>query len=228
MSSIASYFSSGLSYTRNAISLCAKAVAIPIVSTPLKAMLIKSGLGMPITAVARKLEFAAAPFRSGAQWIYQIMQYIAPSVYYTSRLPLPNEEECYPASLYPYPQYQCKLFNSYLLAGLPEELVMRGFLQRTALPWVARQCPGAVGNVLNHRITRIALASLIFAAAHSHYDDVSAAFTGGVIYGTVAEVTQSLKIPILAHTMHNALGVLLFAMAGEDGKIHISIPFLGE
>ncbi len=223
MSFITNYFNSAISYTKSALSLCVKATAITVASLPLEFIISKkSGLGVPITAIARKLEFVAVPLRASTDLIQKIMGYVVPSTYYTSNHPFPGatSEECYPTRFSP-PQYKCKLFNSLFLAGIPEELLTRGLLQRKILPWVAHQLPGTLANVLNHRITRIALTSLIFAAGHG-YDDVSSLFVAGVVYGTVAEVSQSLKIPILAHTMNNAFVLLLYAEADENRTWEIS------
>lgn len=210
MSFVTNHLGYAASCIKSALGFCTKAAALTIASCSLKVMVSKIGLSAPITAIARKLQFAAVPLKCADQLIRKMIGHVAPPIYYTATRPFPslNGEDCYSTGVFPR-RYKCKLFNDSVLAGISEELLLRGLLQKQILPWIAHQLPGTLGNLLNHKIARIALASLIFAGGHGN-DDVSFQFVSGVVYGTVAEVSGSVKIPMLAHIMNNSLIVFLY------------------
>jgi membrane protease YdiL (CAAX protease family) len=100
-----------------------------------------------------------------------------------------------------------KLTRTFYVASV-EELFFRLFIQRVALPAVAKFIPNKqVSRIFDHPITRVMLTSLFFAISHvSKWDTgVNTQFIGGLIYGASAEMTGGVAIPIIAHTIHNLL-----------------------
>lgn len=89
-----------------------------------------------------------------------------------------------------------------------EELFFRLFVQRVALPMVAKFIPNKqASRILDHSITRVMLTSLFFGIAHvSKWDaGVSTQVISGLIYGASAEMTGGIVLPIIAHTAHNVV-----------------------
>lgn len=93
--------------------------------------------------------------------------------------------------------------KAFILTAL-EDVVFIGLIQRTALPIVAKLLPKQCGDILNHKVTRVVISSVIFALAHSDNAEYSPLgimpqFTFGLISVTVAELDDSLLIPIISH-----------------------------
>lgn len=97
--------------------------------------------------------------------------------------------------------------------GLLEEAYYRGLIQRIVLPKIANSLPPQIAEVLNHSVTRVAITSLLFGLAHIQHWESSNGFApqfiGGCLNGAVAEITNSLAIPIISHTLSDVLGLCL-------------------
>ncbi len=212
MSGIINYFNSAAYYAMESMVLCSQAVTAMGAVSSLRALIQHSGLGTPITAVARSLGFLAVPFALGSELLTRAIGKIVPSIYYKSNHIHPSAKgDCYSVSGDP-SIYKCNLLGPILLAGISEEILTRGILQRKVLPWIADKLPSSLGNILKNKITRVLLSSLIFAGGHG-YDDLSNQFSAGIVWGTIAEVSQSLKVPILSHIMSNGFSMFSYANA---------------
>lgn len=103
---------------------------------------------------------------------------------------------------------KCKLDFGTQQAAIREELIFRGLLQRTVLPSIASKMPSSIKSILNHKLTRIFLTSVIFASAHDK-ENILPQFLGGITYGLVAETTESLKIPMILHALNNSIAEII-------------------
>lgn len=96
---------------------------------------------------------------------------------------------------------------NYFSGAIAEEIYCRYLIQQVALPAFANLVPESIGKVINHKFTRISLTSFLFALSHVQYwrSGVSFlnVFSSGLLYGTLAESTKSLKLPILVHALTN-------------------------
>lgn len=209
MSSITNFCSSAIDYAKSTAGLCAKATATFAATSVLAKVLRATGLHSPIAAIASKFIFKLSTFPLALPCdVFAIfVKNIIPTPYYYSEFW--GHDDCQRNDSY---RIQCPLISPALLTGIPEEFMYRGLLQQKIFPWYANKLPSPLGNILNNKITRIFLTSLTFAAAHG--SNFSSHFATGVCFGIAAEASQSLKIPILAHTMHN--GLLLFLGARGD------------
>ena len=90
-----------------------------------------------------------------------------------------------------------------------EEILYREIIQNQILPNMAKILPERAGYILAHPITRVAIASVIFATAHvSNWNlqqGVMPQLISGVIYGAAREISGGLSLPILGHTIHNLM-----------------------
>jgi len=100
-----------------------------------------------------------------------------------------------------------KKFTHDLTHAFAEELVFRYLLQRTILPAISKRLPERCGKILNHKITRVAITSILFALAHTSVFDqkvgVMPHFIGGLIYGALAEMDQNILASGLTHSFSN-------------------------
>jgi membrane protease YdiL (CAAX protease family) len=74
----------------------------------------------------------------------------------------------------------------------------------------AKLLPKRCGYILNHQVTRVVLSSAIFALSHDEIAKTSPLgvmpqFIGGLISGTVAELDDSLFIPIISHFAYDLI-----------------------
>lgn len=87
-----------------------------------------------------------------------------------------------------------------------EEIYFREMIQCQILPRVAKLLPETAGNILGHPITRVALSSTFFAAAHvsswTSPHSVTYQFMGGLLKGTLRELS-GITLPIYVHTLYN-------------------------
>lgn len=83
-----------------------------------------------------------------------------------------------------------------VVAPLAEEFIFRGYLY-------------GVGKRLFGPVPALVLTSLLFAAIHGHIGSLPALFMLAVCFVAAYEKTGSLLVPIAAHSMFNALQVLL-------------------
>lgn len=101
-------------------------------------------------------------------------------------------------------EYDDIKISKLFIATSLEDIVCIGFIQRTALPLLAKVLPERCGYILNHKVTRVVISSAIFALSHEEIAKISALgvmpqFIGGLVAGTVAELDDSLLVPILSH-----------------------------
>ena len=98
------------------------------------------------------------------------------------------------------------IFQLYSNAFL-EEVFDRGLIQKIVLPLLSKPFPSRIRNILNHKVTRIILSSILFSIGHTgcwnQKNGVSVQFMGGLVYGTAAEFDSSLLVPITAHFLFN-------------------------
>ena len=215
MGSLSSYLNSGLGYAKSGLELLVQAGAAAAGSITTGRLIHASGIGRPITIVSKSVSFLAKPLLRSSRIVEDVLSYIVPPIYYFSRHNLPNvtTDDCFRVASNP-PLYKCKLFNPVLLSGLHEEILYRGLVQRKVLPWIADRLPSSFGNILKDKISRVLIASLIFAGAHGTSNDSSFHFASGLVYGMIAEANQSLKIPILSHVLSN--GYIMYLLAKSE------------
>lgn len=138
-------------------------------------------------------------------FLNQMLYQISPPVYFSTNRPPPLSllesyrlDECI-SPKFRGDFYQCRVFNAIVYAGISEEIVHRGLWQRVILPRLTRLVPSPLRQILNHKVTRIALTSVMFASLHGYPQTYH--FVAGVIWGAIAE--KSLTMSILSHMMHN-------------------------
>ena len=89
-----------------------------------------------------------------------------------------------------------------ITAGICEEIIFRGYLQRQFTGWTKSAALG------------IALQGILFGAYHAPLGLVSVitnAVCGALLYGTLAAWRRSLRPGMIAHTAGDAVGVLVLA-----------------
>ena len=84
-----------------------------------------------------------------------------------------------------------------ILAGIGEELLFRGVLQRIFIEWTKSIHIGVL------------LTALIFSAIHFQFFGFIPRFVLGALLGYLFVWSKSLWVPILAHTLNNALVIIL-------------------
>lgn len=193
-------------YIKNTLKTFAAAIATTVADISFGNILANSPLKTPIETLTSHMKFLTPPFHYANNKIHEFLQKIAPSTYFKSNNYI-DDFNC--RKVIGSSSFRCKLFSKPLLAGIPEEILYRGLMQQTILPWVASKLPSPVGGMLNAKITRIFLTSLLFAAAH--LEDHTLQFGTGFIFGIAAEASQSLKVPILSHIIHSAFFLSLIA-----------------
>ena len=89
-----------------------------------------------------------------------------------------------------------------ITAGISEEIIFRGYLQRQFTGWTQSAALG------------IALQGILFGGYHARLGLVSVitnAVCGALLYGTLAAWRRSLRPGMIAHTVGDAVGVLVLA-----------------
>lgn len=95
-----------------------------------------------------------------------------------------------------------------------EEFAFRGLLQQGILPEIAKRLPKQIGEILNHRVARIAISTLLFALAHVDKHDhplgIWNDLTSGFLLGYLAEMKHGCIITFLTHGLNNYLNHVKF------------------
>jgi hypothetical protein len=89
-----------------------------------------------------------------------------------------------------------------ITAGICEETIFRGYLQQQFTGWTKSAALG------------IALQGIVFGGYHAPLGLVSVitnAVGGALLYGTLAAWRRSLRPGMIAHTLNDAVGVLVLA-----------------
>jgi len=98
------------------------------------------------------------------------------------------------------------LGNLFIVAVLPaigEELLFRGLLQ------------GLIKKMTGNAHSAIWITAILFSALHLQFFGFLPRMLLGVLFGYLLEWTGSLWLPILAHFINNAAGVIIFYFTGK-------------
>lgn len=162
-------------------------------------------LGVMSSSSAKKWDSDGLDLRATSSWILGASQ-----LCYTS-VSLPIEYLRKLLWVYtPSIEYDDIKLSKLFIATALEDIVCIGLIQRTALPLLANQLPECCGRILNHKVTRVVIASAIFALAHKEMVETSPLggmpqFMGGLISGAVAELDNSLVVPIISHFAYDLI-----------------------
>lgn len=215
MNSINTLYKHSYNCAKQAVTLGAKAGGIVLLKLSLAKTLSCNGLGGAITGVIAYARPLSIPFSHINNIVKTVIFNLTKSF-----LPTTNQiaigSECKFISPH---LFECKFDFRTQQAAIREEIIFRAFLQKTIIPYMANKMPASIGSILNHKITRILLSSMIFASAHDH-DDLSSVFIGGILYGSIAEATGSIQIPMIAHILNNSLA--------DIAKIRSRLPEIPE
>ncbi|MDR0713841.1 MAG: CPBP family intramembrane metalloprotease [Bacteroidales bacterium] len=109
-------------------------------------------------------------------------------------------------------------FNLFMIAVLPalgEELIFRGILQKIFIRWT--------GNV--H--AGIIVSAFLFSAMHMQFYGIFPRWLLGVIFGYLLVWSGSIRLPVFAHFIYNALAVVLTYLA-NNRKVPEELPEFGS
>jgi membrane protease YdiL (CAAX protease family) len=98
-------------------------------------------------------------------------------------------------------EWAVRLFGIVMAAAVSEEILFRGFIQRSL-----EEGPLGRGGA-------ILLTSLLFAVIHLIPQGMPSYVLAGVVLGITAVATESILIPILIHAVHNTASILLLNLA---------------
>lgn len=134
---------------------------------------------------AQKLTTYIEPIGKVKEKVADIIRPIFPDVFSL------NSQLC-SSSLKYLPYYEaCCLTKSSKIFGeaVAEELIFRYCIQKVILTTISKPLPERLRTIISSPISRIVLASLIFAFVHRKTHLVLPQFVGGVIFGTLFEKT---------------------------------------
>ncbi|MGH9460973.1 MAG: lysostaphin resistance A-like protein, partial [Vicinamibacteria bacterium] len=101
-------------------------------------------------------------------------------------------------------EWAVRLFGIVVAAAVSEEILFRGFIQRSL-----EEGPLGRGGA-------ILLTSLLFAVIHLIPQGMPSYVLAGVVLGITAVATESILIPIVIHAVHNTTSILLLNLADME------------
>lgn len=210
MSVVNNYFQSTYGFLKSSAKFALKVATVEFAGTALAGVLRATGLNRPINVLARAVEPLSSPLVDLCIKVTEAVSRALPTVHYQAEFAYPDKlNEIFPCEVSKtrLRMFDCRWNLESIVAGITEEIIFRGILQKGILPKVASLLPGRVSRIVDHKWSRIFLTSLLFGAGHYQggATDVVHQFSGGVLYGHAYELTNHLGINIAAHMLNNGL-----------------------